>query len=239
MQSSRIKLSHSIFIAFLTFCLSAGTNCFGNENSIQKNADTTLSTLQESVASGDLSERNLILLWLKNQSNGDFSQDVVALHQLLLVKPNWSEIDFIEQKAKSQNLKGYEYNEWQRIRFFVEQYIIAVIISIITLLVGAIGYGTYSVIIKKTKASWTGLLIPVILILFILYNQSIIENPEGYTHAQHTLLFKTPSPAAEIVNEVNFGERIQELRLNGEWFEGRLNSTKVYVRKQDLTLFYK
>lgn len=239
MQRPRIKLLQWIFIAILTLCLSAPTSSLSATDSTKNIEDSLLTTLENLSQNGNFSEQNLKLAALKYQSTEQYKKEIITLHQLLLIKPNWDEIDFIEQKAKNQQLLGYEYDEWHRINLFVKQYTLPVAITAITLLVIGVFYAGYFLVIKKHSAGWVGLLIPIILVIAVLVNYQSFEKPEGYTHRETTLLFEKPSPSAPLKLEANFGERVRNLKIEGEWYKGQVGESHVYVRQQDLILFFK
>jgi tetratricopeptide (TPR) repeat protein len=175
----------------------------------------------------------LKLAFLSEKSN-NYTDCLFYLSELALVNPSRRLFEKMDKIAAEQNLKGYEFDDYNYFIIFYRRY--GDYIPILLLILG-----TYIVLIMLSKTlKREGILTihKVSIVVYLAVLLGILNIPSLYQTCviinQNTFLREEPSSASGIVEKVGKGHRITIIGSVDNWNRVIWNNKIVYIRKNDL-----
>lgn len=175
----------------------------------------------------------LKLAFLSEKSN-NYTNCLFYLSKLALQNPSGRLFEKMDKIASEQNLKGYDFDDYNYFIIFYRRYG-----DYIPLLL--LGLGAYIVFIMASKIrKREGILMihKISILVYLIALFGILNLPSLYKTAiiinQNTFLRNEPSSAAGVVEKVGKGHRITVVGSVDTWNRIIWNNKLVYVRKVDL-----
>lgn len=175
----------------------------------------------------------LKLAFLAEKAN-DYTACLYYLSKLALITPSRKLFEKMDKLASEQNLKGYEFDDYNYFIIFYRRYGDYIPILLLTLgayivLIMVMKVRRKEPILKIHKISIIFYLVALLGLLNIpsLYKTCIIVN-------SNTFLRDEPSSASQVVEKVGKGHKLTIVGSVDHWDRVIWNNKIVYVRKSDL-----
>jgi tetratricopeptide (TPR) repeat protein len=184
---------------------------------------------------GKKNNQNLLLkLAFLSEKRNNYTSSLYFLSKLALTNPSRRLFEKMDNLAASQNLTGYEFDDYNYFIIFYRRYGDYIPILLLTL-------GLYIVFIMVLKTKRNESILPIhkistLVYLFIilavinipsLYNTAVITN-------DNTFLREEPSSASGVVEVVKKGHKLTLFGSVDHWNRVFWNNKIVYIRKSDL-----
>ncbi len=176
----------------------------------------------------------LLKMAYSQEAMGNLSQALIYLHDYYRVTSDKEVLEKMDELAQVNGLEGYESNDFVRFLKSLEDYSFAIIGALL-----AMGLLILSMIFRKLKKHGEkspGLAISLVLVLglnifFInFFNKKdlgIISNKESY-------IMSGPSAAAELVEVVGEGHKVEILDKTDIWYEIIWRGGRGFIRENNL-----
>ena len=240
------NFSKKNFLFTLIYLVSAAFNLaysFDNEGEIAK-ADQYFAKKKytESLAiyekifrkSGKASPSMLLKMAFINEGLGDYTQTLYYLSLHYEYAPSNGTLLRMEKIAKSQQLKGYEYSDFDYIKAIFQGYYFYFNLLVILIFGSIFGLFVYRINKQRRISTRQGITFFITLIgFFILFNFAE-SKPKAIIKNDKVFLMSAPSAASELKAKVGKGHRVEILSKKDIWYKVKLGKQVAYVRENNL-----
>lgn len=175
----------------------------------------------------------LKLAFLAEKTN-DYTDCLYYLSKLALVTPSRKLFEKMDKLASEQNLKGYEFDDYNYFIIFYRRYGDYIPILLLTL-------GIYIVLIMVLKVRRKEAILKVHKVSIVLYLGALLgllNIPSLYKTCvivnDNTFLRDEPSSASPVIERVGKGHKLTIVGSVDHWERVIWNNKIVYIRKSDL-----
>ncbi|WP_299465265.1 SH3 domain-containing protein [uncultured Microscilla sp.] len=217
--------------------------CFDNESEMAK-ADqyfakkkyTESLEIYEKIflKSGKASPSMLLKMAFINEGLGDYTQTLYYLSLHYEYAPSNETLLRMEKIAKSQQLQGYEYSDFDYVKAIFHKYYFYFNLLVV-LIFGSI-FGSFIYRLKKQRqiSSRHGITFFAALIaVFILFNFTE-SKPKAIIKNDKVFLMSAPSAASELKAKMGKGHRVEILSKKDIWYKVKLGKQVAYIRENNL-----
>lgn len=166
---------------------------------------------------------------------GDYTNSLYYLNLYYLKTYDKKALKKMELLAKEHKLSGYDYNDAV---FFLNIYHkyelqIDVVVGAITILLMI--FLIFQQRVHKKKHTSSLVAFATFLLLLLLLNNFWREHPKAIINQDQVYLMDGPSPAANVIDQIGMGNRVDILGKNDVWVKIDWDNKEAYVRYNNLT----
>ncbi|WP_286756459.1 SH3 domain-containing protein [Roseivirga sp. UBA838] len=176
----------------------------------------------------------LLKMAYSNEAMGNIAKALLYLHDYLRITGDEEVLDKMKQLASVNGLEGYNMSQFEKAKKAVEDYkleVLGVLFALAVLIVAMI----YRKIQKhgaKSPSLAASLLIVLALIFYVVnLNQA---KTRGLVMQNKAYLMTGPSAAAELVEIIDQGHRVEIIGKKDIWYEIKWRGQRAYIRENNL-----
>ena len=169
-----------------------------------------------------------------NEAMGNIAKALLYLHDYLRITGDEEVLDKMKQLASVNGLEGYNMSQFEKAKKAVEDYkleVLGVLFALAVLIVAMI----YRKIQKhgaKSPSLAASLLIVLALIFYVVnLNQA---KTRGLVMQNKAYLMTGPSAAAELVEIIDQGHKVEIIGKKDIWYEIKWRGQRAYIRENNL-----
>ena len=178
-------------------------------------------------------ESLLLKLAFLSEKTNNYTDCLFYLSKLALINPSRRLFEKMDKLAKEQNIKGYEFDDYNYFIIFYRRYGDYIPILLLTL-------GTYIVVIMLTKSRRREPILQihkVSIVVYLLVLLGLLNVPSLYQTCiiinENTFLRDEPSSASSVVERIGKGHKLTILGSVDHWNRVIWDNEIVYIRKSD------
>ena len=176
----------------------------------------------------------LLKMAYSNEAMGNIAKALLYLHDYLRITGDEEVLDKMKQLASVNGLEGYNMSQFEKAKKAVEDYkleVLGVLFALAVLIVAMI----YRKIQKhgaKSPSLAASLLIILALIFYVVnLNQA---KTRGLVMQNKAYLMTGPSAAAELVEIIDQGHKVEIIGKKDIWYEIKWRGQRAYIRENNL-----
>ncbi|GHE51451.1 SH3 domain-containing protein [Roseivirga thermotolerans] len=176
----------------------------------------------------------LLKMAYSNEAMGNIAKALLYLHDYLRITGDEEVLDKMKQLASVNGLEGYNMSQFEKAKKAVEDYkleVLGVLFALAVLIVAMI----YRKIQKhgaKSPSLAASLLIVLALIFYVVnLNQA---KTRGLVMQNKAYLMTGPSAAAELVEIIDQGHKVEIIGKKDIWYEIKWRGQRAYIRENNL-----
>ena len=176
----------------------------------------------------------LLKMAYSNEAMGNIAKALLYLHDYLRITGDEEVLDKMKQLASVNGLEGYNMSQFEKAKTAVEDYkleVLGVLFALAVLIVAMI----YRKIQKhgaKSPSLAASLLIVLALIFYVVnLNQA---KTRGLVMQNKAYLMTGPSAAAELVEIIDQGHKVEIIGKKDIWYEIKWRGQRAYIRENNL-----
>lgn len=178
-------------------------------------------------------ESLLLKLAFLSEKTNNYTDCLFYLSKLALINPSRRLFEKMDKLAQEQNIKGYEFDDYNYFIIFYRRYGDYIPILLLTL-------GTYIVVIMLTKSRRREPILQihkVSIVVYLLVLLGLLNVPSLYQTCiiinENTFLRDEPSSASSVVERIGKGHKLTILGSVDHWNRVIWDNEIVYIRKSD------
>lgn len=177
----------------------------------------------------------LLKMAYSQEAMGNLSNALVYLHDYYRITSDKEVLKKMSDLAQVNGLEGYGSNDFQRFVKTIQDYkliIIGVLLALCLLILSMIFRK-----IKKHQEKSPGLAIGLVLViaLTVYFVNFSDQSQKGIVTSTNSYVMSGPSAAAELVEVVGQGHKVEILDKNDIWYEIKWRGKRAFVRENNLT----
>ncbi|TLU96341.1 hypothetical protein FEM55_04165 [Dyadobacter sediminis] len=178
-------------------------------------------------------EALLLKLAFLSEKTNNYTDCLFYLSKLALINPSRRLFEKMDKLAEEQNIKGYEFDDYNYFIIFYRRYGDYIPILLLTL-------GTYIVVIMVTKSRRREPVLQIhkiSIVAYLLVLLGLLNVPSLYQTCiitnENTFLRDEPSSASSVVERIGKGHKLIILGSVDHWNRVIWDNEIVYIRKSD------
>jgi len=176
----------------------------------------------------------LLKLAFLSEKTNDYTDCLYYLSKLAIITPSRKLFEKMDKLASEQNLKGYEFDDYNYFIIFYRRY--GDYIPILLLTLGA--YIVFIMVLKVRRKEAILRIHKISIIFYLLALLGLLNIPSLYKTCiivnENTFLRDEPSSAAQVIEKVGRGHKLTIVGSVDHWDRVIWNNKIVYVRQSDL-----
>ncbi|WP_229214236.1 SH3 domain-containing protein [Dyadobacter flavalbus] len=178
-------------------------------------------------------EALLLKLAFLSEKTNNYTDCLFYLSKLALINPSRRLFEKMDKLAEEQNIKGYEFDDYNYFIIFYRRYGDYIPILLLTL-------GTYIVVIMVTKSRRREPILQIhkiSIVAYLLVLLGLLNVPSLYQTCiivnENTFLRDEPSSASSVIERIGKGHKLTILGSVDHWNRVIWDNEIVYIRKSD------
>jgi tetratricopeptide (TPR) repeat protein len=224
-----------LFLAAHTFAQTSSFRLKTADSLFQaKRYTQSLEHYQEILHQNQYSPAMLLKMAYIQEGLNNIGQAMYYLNLYLLATKSKAVIEKMEDLANKYDLRGYETSDIDPFLSFYHDYFshISMALAALTIFLVSIIFYTKIKLSKRPIAS--GILLMLLLITFLVHLNYGEKLAAGIVINSRTFIMDGPSAAADVIDVVSDGHRVEIIGSNDIWLKIRWNDEDAYIRNNSL-----
>lgn len=181
---------------------------------------------------GEVSEGMLLKMAYIKEGLDEPTEALYFLNHYYTLTTDRAVLDKMQTLANEESLKGYDVGDKDFFRTFLLRYHLEIRLALISI-VGLLGALVYRSVKKRNLPIGLPVMQALTMLLLLILNNGWWQ-PSQAIIAQDTFLMTAPSAAAEVVQPVDKGHRVEVIKKGEVWTKIRWEEQEVYIRAAKL-----